>query len=252
MMNSFPQWILAVVAGLGSAFAAPALAESGPAAGVAVVELFTSEGCSSCPPADAALAELIRQNAGGRVYALAFHVDYWDDLGWPDAFGRPEFTQRQRDYAHAFKLDSVYTPQAVVNGQAEFVGSNRGKLRDAVAAALKVPVAGTLTVTATRADAVAKVDVVAAGLPAGTVLRAAMVQAGITSKVARGENGGKVLSHENVVRAFASATLTDQPKVSLSLSAPSTGWPKDGSIIVFAQRSADGHVVAASEVKLPQ
>src|SRR5450755_3061304 len=93
------------------------------------VELFTSEGCSSCPPAEAYLGELAQRP---EVLALAYHVDYWDDLGWHDRFGLPQAVQRQRAYARALGLSSVYTPQAVVDGQGNFTGSDRRSIAKAL------------------------------------------------------------------------------------------------------------------------
>src|ERR1700687_1035631 len=91
-----------------------------------IVELFTSEGCSSCPPADGLLARLERTQPGGgaRIIALAGHVDYWNQLGWIDPFSSPQYRARQNDYALAFHVDSVYTPQMVVNGGAAFIGDD--------------------------------------------------------------------------------------------------------------------------------
>src|SRR5215472_15938734 len=111
-------WPLAAAIFVTLAF--PKLSEAQPRP--AVVELFTSEGCSSCPPADAYLGEL-----AGRpdVLALAFHVDYWDDLGWRDRFGLSQAVERQRNYARSLRLGSVYTPQVVVDGSTDYVGSNR-------------------------------------------------------------------------------------------------------------------------------
>ncbi len=86
-----------------------------------MVELFTSQGCSSCPPADTYLGELTQRRD---VLALAFHVDYWDDLGWRDRFGLPDAVERQRAYAKALRLSTVYTPQVVIDGQDDFVGSD--------------------------------------------------------------------------------------------------------------------------------
>ena len=93
----------------------------------AVVELFTSEGCSSCPPADNLLGEIVKDAQKGqqRVYCLSFHVDYWNSLGWRDPYSDPAFSRRQREYARAFESVQVYTPQMVVNGSTGFVGSDR-------------------------------------------------------------------------------------------------------------------------------
>ena len=112
--------------------AAAALVPTGAQAarpGVVVVELFTSQGCSSCPPADAFLSELVKTKG---VMALSFHVDYWDYLGWKDTFGSPDFSQRQYDYAKARGDMDVYTPQMIVHGDKHFVGSNRERVTNAI------------------------------------------------------------------------------------------------------------------------
>jgi hypothetical protein len=100
--------------------------------GAVLIELFTSEGCSSCPPADRLLEKLAAEN-NDKVYVLSFHVDYWNYIGWKDPFSQARFSQRQRNYARQFSLESIYTPQMVVNGVAEFVGSDEQKLRAAIA-----------------------------------------------------------------------------------------------------------------------
>ena len=110
--------VLVVAAGLGAA-AVPAVAGEG---ALNVVELFTSQGCSSCPPADALLADLADRDD---VLALSFHVDYWDYIGWKDPFASPQYTQRQRVYSQVFGKRYVYTPQMVVNGSFEMTGSDR-------------------------------------------------------------------------------------------------------------------------------
>src|ERR1700743_3380708 len=101
--------------------------------GFAVVELFTSEGCSSCPPADAVVAKLQKESAGKPIYILAYHVDYWNHLGWKDAFSDAAYSARQKDYAQYLKIEGIYTPQIVVNGKTEFVGSEEGTLHKAIA-----------------------------------------------------------------------------------------------------------------------
>ena len=115
-------------------------------AAFAVVELFTSEGCSSCPPADALLAEMVQdaRTHGRPVYCLAFQVDYWNRLGWTDPYSDAAFSRRQYDYAHALSLGGVYTPQMIVNGTDEFVGSDRERSRKSIDAALKRPAKTTL------------------------------------------------------------------------------------------------------------
>jgi len=162
-----------------------------------VVELFTSEGCSSCPPADALLAEL-----AGRpdVLALSFHVDYWDRLGWKDPYSSPDATRRQHGYADLLGLSTVYTPQMVVDGRWQAVGSDRSEVDRAFATAQRnreeVPVA--LVVDHGRAQ-------IALG-PGGDGAAATLLLIGFdrqhVTAVARGENGGRTLSHVDVVRSI--------------------------------------------------
>lgn len=162
-----------------------------------VVELFTSEGCSSCPPADALLAEL-----AGRpdVLALSFHVDYWDRLGWKDPFSSPDATRRQHSYAELLGLATVYTPQIVVDGGWQAVGSDRSEIDRALATAQRnreeVPVA--LAVDHRRAQ-------ITLG-QGGDGVTATLLLIGFDRRhvtaVARGENGGRTLSHVDVVRSI--------------------------------------------------
>jgi hypothetical protein len=171
-----------------------------------VVELFTSEGCSSCPPADDLLSEVVAESraTGRRVFPLAFHVDYWDDLGWPDPFADPAFSRRQRAYAQVFRSDRVYTPQMVVNGAVGFVGSDRAKAAREIAAALERNPPCGCTIAAADGAKPGTIVVAYAATPAapGRVLNVAVVERGLSVTVRRGENAGKVLRHDNVVRAF--------------------------------------------------
>ncbi|OWP61847.1 DUF1223 domain-containing protein [Hymenobacter amundsenii] len=167
-----------------------------------VVELFTSEGCSSCPAADAALRELETAHSvpGVEVIALGQHVDYWNRLGWKDAFSSSQFTERQRDYAAGFGTGS-YTPQVVVNGRYEFVGSQRAKLADAIARAARAPRA---TVVLSRPSP-GTLGISVSHLPAGTApteVLLALTETGLSSQVGRGENAGRLLRHAAVVRAL--------------------------------------------------
>ncbi|PJJ48107.1 DUF1223 domain-containing protein [Hymenobacter chitinivorans] len=178
-------------------------APAAPARVPVVVELFTSEGCSSCPAADATLRQLEAAQSvpGVEVIALGQHVDYWNRLGWQDPFSSPQFTQRQRQYAAHFNTNS-YTPQAVVNGRYEFVGSRQQQLATTVAEAAKAPRA---TVQLTRAGTGLQVSV--GSLPAGTApasVLLAITETGLSTQVGRGENAGSLLRHAPVVRELRS------------------------------------------------
>ena len=157
-----------------------------------MVELYTSEGCSSCPPAEAQIGKLAQQDG---IIALAFHVDYWDSGGWHDRFDSAEATARQRQYAHSLKLSTVYTPQLVVDGQRDVVGGGEG----IGAAGAKTP--GVPVAISVQNDAV----VVALGAlqPAAAcdvLLVGYLPEA--TSKVTRGENAGRELREFNIVRSI--------------------------------------------------
>lgn len=197
--------VLLVVAGLLAQRPVPA-AEKLQGRGPVVVELFTSEGCSSCPPADALLRELDEQGRweGVEVIALGWHVDYWDRLGWKDRFSAPAYTGRQQDYADAFGSDQVYTPQMVVDGREEFVGSSRQKARNAIfraAAVPKIPVG--LKVESVGAESAS--FAVMFSSPAGaerTRVILAITESGLTSAIGAGENRGETIRHGAVVRAL--------------------------------------------------
>ncbi len=156
---------------------------------VPVVELFTSQGCNSCPPADAALGAMAQR---ADVLALSLHVDYWDYLGWKDSFSTTWATARQRAYAKSFRSRSVYTPQAIVNGAGDAVGSDRGKVQALLAkakvAAFSAAVDGARAVLTFAAD----------GIPADIVLVDYLASAPVV--ITRGENAGNTFTYHNVVR----------------------------------------------------
>ena len=172
-----------------------------------VVELFTSEGCSSCPPADEVLQELERKQpiAGAEIIPLSLHVDYWNYIGWADPFSAAAFSERQNSYAEAFAQGRIYTPQMVVDGRAEFVGSQQERAQTAIREALKEPKA---TVTLQLQDGkpdnpnftvkVDKLPALSSDDTAEIVL--AITETDLHSSVARGENSGRRLTHTAVVR----------------------------------------------------
>jgi hypothetical protein len=172
--------------------AATANASSRPA----VVELFTSQGCSSCPPADTYIGELTQRSD---VLALTFHVDYWDDLGWRDRFGLPDAVQRQRAYAKVLRLSSVYTPQVVVDGQDNFVGNDVKSISRALTRNRSgVPVA----LSVRDGEVLIDLDAQQEGAPSDVLLVAYLRTA--VSPIGRGENAGRTLKEFNIVRDFHS------------------------------------------------
>jgi hypothetical protein len=202
--------------------------------GVALVELFTSEGCSSCPPADSLLADLA--NTKGGVYVLAFHVDYWNDLGWTDRFASPEYTDRQSAYARSFGGRGLYTPQMIVNGTEQFTGSDRARAEQSIARALSTPAPVSLSigVRAIAPDTIA-IDCSAPGAPGDSVVDIAIVEHSTSTDVRAGENAGRVLRHTNVVRTFVVAAIGKQT-ASVVVHIPPTLRREDGEVIAYVQR----------------
>lgn len=216
---------------------ASALAESRPV----VVELFTSQGCSSCPPADMLLGELARRPD---VIALAYHVDYWDRLGWKDPFGLAEATARQKAYARTLALRTIYTPQMVIDGKADVIGSDR----QAVAAAMGGGRDG-VPVTLTRASGALAIDI-AAGVgrgPAEVVAVAYSPEA--ETRVARGENAGRTLKEYAIVRAVRPLGRWDgtAARFNLDLSALP---PTATMVAVLIQDAGQGPVLGAATASL--
>jgi hypothetical protein len=171
-----------------------------------LVELFTSEGCSSCPPADAHLAKLLTEQpvADVVIVPLSLHVDYWDHQGWKDPFSSKAFTSRQSEYSKMFGAAKVYTPQMVVDGRDELNGSDEAAARRALAAAASRPHLPLRIDARTRGASVRmSIDLPAAPADAEPIdVLVALTEDGLTSVVRRGENGGRTLSHVAVVRTL--------------------------------------------------
>jgi hypothetical protein len=196
-----------------------------PPAGFAVVELFTSEGCSSCPPADELLSRLRDEHArdGTQVDVLAFHVDYWNELGWVDPFSAEWATARQRVYADILRERSVYTPQMIINGRDAFVGADRARARQGIQAALhQVPVANlSLHITSVGTNSVA-VEWDLSSTLRDDILQLALVEPDTTSVVRGGENAGRTLRHVNVVREFQSIRIAGTKHGTVTLRRPAS------------------------------
>lgn len=194
-----------------------------PARPLALAELFTSEGCSSCPKAEQTFGMLVADARKGklRVFMVAWHVDYWNKLGWPDPFSSAEATTRQKAYAKAWGKTQIYTPQLVVNGDTEVrPASSLTLAADAITAALARPVkvSTTLWLAQKPAPGASKLTVNyrVKGAPAGARLSVLLVERSLWAKPTAGENAGKTLSHANSVRAHATATDASG-KVTLTL-----------------------------------
>lgn len=206
--------------------------------GPVVIELFTSQGCSSCPPADRLLAEIARAGAlGDRAVApLTFHVDYWNDLGWADPYSLPAWTERQHQYARALKDDQVYTPELVVGGVSGVVGSNRAAVTRAIQGA---PRPALLAATATwAADSVS----VSATAPADSDVWVAVYEGRTSTKVMRGENSGDTLGSDRVVRRLERVAAAGQQASRIVKIDPA--WQAAGAV-AFAQR-ADRRITASA------
>jgi hypothetical protein len=169
-----------------------------------IVELFTSEGCSSCPAAERALEFLRREQPvpNAEIITLAMHVDYWDRLGWKDEFSSPLFTQRQEFYVSRFKLDSAYTPQMVIDGGFELNGADTGRATRLIMEALQKPKANVVAVF----DAgILRIEISEVPKHGASTIFVAIVEDGLSREVAAGENRGKRLEHSSVVRDLISA-----------------------------------------------
>lgn len=229
-----------------------------------VVELFTSEGCSSCPPADALLVQLDAQQpvAGAEVIALEQHVDYWNQLGWADPFSSHERTRRQQEYADTFGNDGVYTPQMVVDGRVEFVGSREGRAHQAIAEAAsqtKTPVhlaaekngagPGKLVLTA-------HVPKLAGAQPDDSVeVFLAITESRLHSDVTRGENAGKALDHAGVVRELkrigVAGAKADPAFAGTETITLASGWKRENlRAVLFLQEKRSRRVIGAASIPL--
>ncbi len=202
-----------------------------------VIELFTSQGCSSCPPAEALLGTLAAagQVDGRPIVALSFHVDYWNDLGWADPFSLPAWTERQRQYARALGEDRVYTPELVVGGGAGVVGSQRGRVARAIAAA---PRQRPITASARWS---ARTVTVEAAAPEGADVWVAIWQDAPRTEVTRGENSGERLRGDRVVRKLEHVAVSGHTG-SVTVALPAN-WTAAGAV-AFAQRP-DHRIIGA-------
>jgi len=235
--------------------------EPGSAPRVVIVELFTSEGCSSCPPADALLKQLSEHQSvqGAQIVALEEHVDYWNHLGWKDPYSSIEFTQRQGDYAQVFGTDGVYTPQMVVDGQNEFVGSRSLAAKEAIEKAANRPKAEiALVPSANSSPGKPAFEVQVKSLDGISVhgeseLWLAVTEKGLQTDVKAGENSGETLKHAAVVRSLRRIdTIRDlagyHNQIQFALDA---GWKKENlAVVLFLAEKNSRKIIGAVATSL--
>jgi len=238
-----------------AAITAPSFAQrikphtQGPSASPVLVELFTSEGCSDCPPADALLARLQHDQPipSANVIALEEHVDYWDHLGWRDPFSSHDLTARQNAYTVRLHLDDNYTPQMIVDGVEQFVGSDSGRATRAISTAAHAPklMLTLSSVSFANAHATGTVSAeIAAGQHPNADLYAALVQKTASTNVGRGENGGRTLHHVSTVLALQKIGNVSAAHT-FSLTLPQKADPANLAVVVFAQQPGQGAILGA-------
>ena len=204
-----------------------------------VVELFTSQGCSSCPPADALIRELRKEP---NVIPIAYHVDYWDNGGWRDPFSSRNWTLRQMQYIHAFKLDTSYTPQIVVDGAREMIGSNAFAVRSAINEASKHGSVASVKVSVDRGQASVETNAPRAGLE----LIVVTTEDGVVTKIERGENRGLTLTNDAIARNFTRFTDVVQGASSRRVSTPM----QRGTVVAMLQDPMTLRILAAASAPI--
>ena len=224
---------------------------------IAVVELFTSEGCSSCPPADENLRRIasVAAKLDQKVFPLSFHVDYWNRLGWKDPFSQAAFSERQRQYATVLESDT-YTPQMIVNGTAEFVGSDRRLTDQAIHKALESPAKHAVALSVADIDDQRRLSFryqVTGPLSkteqiADEVLNIAVATDAESVSVSRGENGGRKLSHVWVVKSLQVIPLSSRDGT-FEIE-PASVKRMHSRVIAYIQSRSTGAITGASVVEL--
>jgi len=211
--------------------------------GFALIELFTSEGCSSCPAADEVLEEIQKKYSDKNVLVAGYHVDYWDKLGWKDIFSDASFTQRQEYYSNIFRLNNIYTPQAVVNGRKEFLGSNKSKLISSIEEQLNERSAVSIKLNVVQ-NTEGKIDVQYSTEGTDAKKEQAilvLIQKMATNEIKKGENTGRTLHHINIVRNIFYLPLKEK---TTNFTLPAGLQKEDVFVAGFIQDKRSGKIKA--------
>ncbi|WPU95041.1 DUF1223 domain-containing protein [Mucilaginibacter sabulilitoris] len=216
--------------------------------GFALLELFTSEGCSSCPSADELLAKIQKESQGKPVYVLAYHVDYWNQLGWKDIFSNADYSKRQKEYSYTLNAQ-VYTPQVVINGKSEAVGSDERALRNAIAEGLAGSPSANITLQAQQNGDKLTVNYQVTSGSATDKLLLAVVQKSAVSKVKAGENDGRTLTHAQIVRGLYPVKLTPEKKGVSTIKLPQGFNTQGWEVVGFVQSKTNGEILSATKAQ---
>jgi hypothetical protein len=218
---------------------------------ITVLELFTSQGCSSCPSADKLLSQTIADAAktDKKIYALSFHVDYWNRLGWADPFSSKQFSERQANYVDAFNLNGAYTPQMVVNGTQQFTGSDKIALQKNIAITQNTDATAHFkTLTTTITNNTLKINYALEGLYTNCNINFAIVTSKETTIIKRGENEGLTLTNENVVKKFITKNALQETYVEVD---NVNLFAKNNTVLVaYVQQQKDNKIIGAALQKL--
>lgn len=217
------------------------------AKGFALLELFTSEGCSSCPPADELMGKIQNEYKDNNLYVLAYHVDYWDKQGWKDIFSNPDYTQRQYEYAKFLGKEPIYTPQVIVNGKSEYIASQETVVRNAIKSALSKPAVADLKLEASEINNSLSVKYAIEGASKNSRLLIAVVQKAAKSNVKRRENAHRILSHYQIVHHLHTVNLNKDRSGIAIIHLPKDFNTKDWEVIGFVQDRNDGIVLGANK-----
>lgn len=214
--------------------------------GFAVLELFTSEGCSSCPPADALMGQIKESSKDQSVYILAYHVDYWNRLGWKDRFSTPENSERQQQYSRLLG-SQVYTPQLVINGRQQFVGSDREAVENSIVKALSSTGGSIIDLKAQSDSKAISVAYKVSESNTQNKLLITLVEKKSSTNVARGENEGRHLEHWQIVHQQNQISLKSSSEGSSSFPLPKDFNINNWEIIGFIQNARTGQISGASK-----
>jgi hypothetical protein len=245
---------------------AAAQATSQPDRTPVLVELFTSEGCSTCPPADALLTQLESSQPipGAEIIGLEEHVDYWNHDGWIDSYSSPDWTLRQQDYVARFKGNSPYTPQMIVDGQSQFVGNNSRDAQAAIAEAAhrpKIQISITAGAAANTKNDAQRIEIRVGNMSATATqepadLWLAVTESNLETSVKAGENAGKDLRHAAVLRSLhkiaAVPAKSSSPFITTQQVKLKSTWKKQNlHIVVFVQERKSLHILGAASAPVP-